>query len=67
MPDRKLTGQFTEAYWTKTQVSGQVKDVLVQLFERRVLTYTPSNSETYQVEMGNVGLQYYQWRYGNRG
>ncbi len=57
---------ITEAYWTATTVGGETKDVLVQLFERRVLTYTPSNPPAYRVEMGNVGLQYYQWRY-NRG
>jgi Tol biopolymer transport system component len=39
------------------------KDVLVQLFERRVLTYTPSNPAGFQVEMGNVGQHYYRWRY----
>jgi hypothetical protein len=57
---------ITEAYWTITTVGGETKDVLVQMFERRVLTYTPSNPPAYRVEMGNVGLQYYQWRY-NRG
>jgi hypothetical protein len=35
----------------------------VQVFERRVLTYTPSNPDGWKVEAGNVGLQYYQWRY----
>lgn len=54
---------ITEAYWTQVKVGGQLKDVLFQAFERRVLTYTPSNSEAYQVEMGNVGLHYVQWRY----
>ncbi len=54
---------ITEAYWTTTTVGGESKDVLVQLFERRVLTYTPSNSPAYRVEMGNVGIQYNQWRY----
>ena len=54
---------LTEAYWTKTIVSGQPKDVLVQAFERRVLTYTPSNRDPYRVEMGNVGLHYFNWRY----
>jgi hypothetical protein len=54
---------ITEPYWTTTLVGGVRKDVLVQLFERRVLTYTPSNPPGYKVEMGNVGLQYYQWRY----
>jgi hypothetical protein len=55
---------ITEAFWTTTLVGGVEKDVLVQLFERRVLTYTPSNAPAYQVEMGNVGLQYLEWRYG---
>jgi hypothetical protein len=54
---------ITEPYWTKTVVGGVEKDVLVQLFERRVLTFTPSNTAAYRVEMGNVGSQYYQWRY----
>jgi plastocyanin len=48
-------------------VGGVVKDVLVQAFERRVLTYTPANSPAFQVEMGNVGRHYYLWRYGNAG
>jgi hypothetical protein len=54
---------ITEAYWTRTLVAGEEVDVLVQLFERRILTYTPSNPREFQVEMGNVGLQYYRWRY----
>lgn len=54
---------ITEGYWAKVKVAGQVKDVLVQAFERRVLTYTPSNPNGYQVEMGNVGRHYYDWRY----
>jgi hypothetical protein len=55
----------SEAYWTKVKVGGQVKDVLVQAFERRVLTYTPSNPAGYQVEWGNVGQHYFAWRYGS--
>lgn len=54
----------TEAYWTTVTVNGKDTEVLVQLYERRVLTYTPSNSEGFQVEMGNVGQHYYTWRYG---
>ncbi|MBN9391572.1 MAG: hypothetical protein J0I20_26300 [Chloroflexi bacterium] len=56
---------ITEAYWARVKVAGQVKDVLVQAFERRVLTYTPANDPAFQVEMGNVGLHYYTWRYSN--
>ena len=39
-------------------------DVLVQPFQRRVLTYSPDNPSGWQVEMGNVGRHYYLWRYG---
>jgi hypothetical protein len=54
---------ITDPAWAKVKVNGTVKDVLMQVFERRVLTYTPSNEPTWQVEMGNVGQHYYQWRY----
>lgn len=54
----------TEAYWTRVKVAGQVKDVLLQCFERRCLTYTPDNPDGWKVEMGNVGRHYYSWRYG---
>lgn len=55
---------ITDPAWARVKVNGDVKDVLMQVFERRVLTYTPSNEPTWQVEMGNVGQHYYQWRYG---
>jgi plastocyanin len=58
---------ITEAWWAKVKVAGVVKDVLVQAFERRVLTYTPANPAAFQVEMGNVGRHYYLWRYGPGG
>lgn len=54
---------ITEAYWSTVRVGGTSKAVLMQVFERRVLTYTPSNAPEWQVEMGNVGQHYYQWRY----
>ena len=54
---------ITEAHWTKTMVGGTQKDVLVQAFERRVLTYTPDNPEGWKVESGNVGWHYHAWRY----
>lgn len=55
---------ITEAYWFVTTVGGQPAWVLAQLFERRVLTFTPSNAPEYQVEMGNAGRHYWEWRYG---
>ncbi|XSG73824.1 hypothetical protein ACP8Y2_16725 [Herpetosiphon llansteffanensis] len=54
---------ITESYWARIMVAGIERDVLVQLYERRVLTYTPANPLGWQVEMGNVGNHYYQWRY----
>jgi hypothetical protein len=55
---------ISEAYWASVTVNGQPRDVLIQVFERRVLTYTPDNEPAWQVEAGNVGRHYYQWRYG---
>jgi Glycosyl hydrolase family 99 len=54
---------ITDAYWAKVRVGGQERDVLVQAFERRVMTFDPNNPDGFKVEMGNVGLQYYKWRY----
>lgn len=54
---------MTPPMWMKATVGGVEKDVLVQAFQRRVLTLTPSNPPAFQVEMGNVGRHYYDWRY----
>lgn len=56
---------ITEAYWTDLQVNGRRQAVLVQAFERRILTYNPANPVGWRIEMGNVGRHYYQWRYGS--
>jgi hypothetical protein len=55
---------ITEAYWTTVDVNEVPTDVLIQCFQRRCLTYTPANVEGWQVEAGNVGWHYFQWRYG---
>jgi hypothetical protein len=55
---------ITDAQWARVKVGGTVKDVLVQCFERRCLTYTPDNPPGWQVEAGNVGQHYFRWRYG---
>jgi hypothetical protein len=54
---------ITEPYWVRTKVGGTERWVMTQLFERRVLTYTPTNRPGFEVEMGNVGQHYYKWRY----
>lgn len=53
----------TEAFWVDVQVGGKRATVLVQLFERRALTYNPANPPAWRVEMANVGRAYYEWRY----
>ncbi len=54
---------IAEPFFTTVKVAGVQTRVMVQLFERRVLTYTATNPPAFQVEMGNVGRHYYQWRY----
>jgi hypothetical protein len=56
---------ISEAYWAQVKVGGETKWVLIQLYERRALTFTPENPPGWQVEMGNIGRHYYAWRYGN--
>ena len=55
---------IAEPYWMTVLVGGAPREVLVQPFERRVLTYVPDERPEWQVEMGNVGAHYYRWRYG---
>jgi hypothetical protein len=54
---------ISDAYWVRTNVAGIPRDVMVQLYERRILTFTPSNPAGFHVEMGNVGRHYHNWRY----
>ena len=56
---------ITEAYWTKQAIGGKTVDVLVQAYQRQVLTYTPANAPVWQVQLGNVAQHYYLWRYGH--
>ncbi len=56
---------ITEPYWTRMSVAGKVQDVMIQAFQRQVLTYIPAYQAPWNVQFGNVGLQYYQWRYGH--
>ncbi len=58
---------ITEPYWTTVRVGGEPRDVLIQAFERRVLTYTPGNPDGWRVEAANVGRHYHQWRYTDQG
>jgi hypothetical protein len=55
---------LTEPYWTSAKIDGEDVWVLVQAFERRILTFVPNAPAGWQVEAGNVGRHYYEWRYG---
>jgi hypothetical protein len=55
---------ITEPHWITVSIGGKSQSVLMQAFQRRVLTYNPANPPEWRVEMGNVGMQYYNWRYG---
>ncbi|HMA33630.1 MAG TPA: hypothetical protein VKY74_04040 [Chloroflexia bacterium] len=58
----------TEAYWANVKIGGKPLDVLIQAYERRVLTYIPAyNGTPFNVQMGNVGQHYYGWRYKGAG
>ncbi len=52
---------ITPFFFARTTIKGTAQWVIVQAFERRVLTMTADGL----VEFGNIGQHYYQWRYGN--
>jgi len=58
---------ISEAYWTKATIRGVITDVMIQAYERRALTYVPTNPAGFQVEMANIGQHYFDWRYRNGG
>jgi hypothetical protein len=54
----------SEPFIATVKVAGVQRQVMVQVFERRVLTYTADNPPAFRVEMGNIGQHYERWRYG---
>jgi hypothetical protein len=58
---------ISEAYWTRATIDGKITDVMIQMYERRALTYVPSYTAAWQVEMANIGQHYYDWRYRGLG
>ena len=55
---------ISEPFWTMYRRNGEALPSLVQVFERRVLVYTPSLQPSEQITLANVGRHYYRWRYG---
>lgn len=65
-PPLFVTGlPISEAYWARVRIGGRPTDVLIQAFQRRVLTYVPVAAPPWNVQMGNIGAHYLLWRYGN--
>jgi hypothetical protein len=58
---------ISEPYWARVKIAGQQQDVLIQAFERRVVTYVPNGVPGFKVQMGNIGQHYYDWRYKDAG
>ncbi len=54
---------ISEPFTATFTVGGAPKSITVQVFERRVLTYTESNPDAFKTEFGNIGRHYYAWRY----
>ncbi|HET7080461.1 MAG TPA: hypothetical protein VFM49_23760 [Chloroflexia bacterium] len=55
---------ISEPYWVRATVAGKPdQPVLVQIFERRTLSFNFQNPPEWRVELGNVGQQYVAWRY----
>jgi hypothetical protein len=44
-------------------VGGKDYPVLIQAYQRRVMTYTPGFPAGWRVQQGNVGQHYFEWRY----
>lgn len=61
-PLEALGHPITEPYWLESG-KGPLGVSLVQLFERRVVVYTPGLPEGERFTLTNSGRHYYQWRY----
>lgn len=53
-----------EPFRADVKVAGHPVTVVVQVFERRVLTYTATNPDPFKVEAGNIGRHYDIWEDG---
>jgi hypothetical protein len=59
---------IAEAYWASVKIAGvNNTGVLIQPYERRVLTFVPTAPQGFKVQMGNIGQHYYAWRYSGAG
>lgn len=62
-PTEALGYPISEPYWFESGL-GPDGVSLVQLYERRVLVYTPGMREGERFTLTNAGSHFYRWRYG---
>ena len=55
---------ISEPYWTIIRRNDVALPSLIQVFQRRILVYTPSLSPDQRFTVTNIGSDYYRWRYG---
>ena len=55
---------ISEPYWTMYRRDGAPQPSLIQVFQRRILVYTPAMPDNQKITLANVGRHYYRWRYG---
>jgi hypothetical protein len=55
---------ISPVFFMRVPFNGAPMTVIAQAFERRILLYNPTNAAGQQVEFGNIGRDYYTWRYG---
>jgi len=53
---------LTEPFWIDTVIGGEPQRILLQAFERRVLTFAPDQPQGWTVESNNAGSHYRLWR-----
>jgi len=61
--DNMIGIPISEPFLEMVYVNGVRQPVYIQIFSRRVLTYTAANPDPFKVEMGNDGQHFYYWRY----
>jgi len=66
-PNCASLNTISEAYWAQMRVKGSDLPVLIQAYQRRLLTYVPGFASEWQVQQGNVGQHYLEWRYNTNG
>jgi len=54
---------ISEPFWALYRHDGVASPALIQVFQRRILVYTPGRPPGQQFTVPNTGRHYYRWRY----